>query len=100
MERAMSEAVGDEDIRSFAARYNTEALLADGFEDAFIGMAERCSQPAIAVYDAGHCIRILMERDGMNLNEAVEFLDFNVLGAWLGENTPAFLWKYRGEGRE
>jgi hypothetical protein len=78
-------------LREWAAEFNAEALLADGYEDAFIGMAERCSQPSLAVYDTDKCIEILMQRDGMTYAEAVEFFDFNTLGAWAGEMTPLFL---------
>lgn len=73
--------------------YNEDALMADGFEEAIIGVAERCSQPALVVYDAERCIEILVERDNMSLNDAKEFFEFNTLGAWVGENTPLFLWR-------
>ena len=36
-------------IREWITSYNEEALPADGFEKAIIGVAERCSQPALAV---------------------------------------------------
>jgi hypothetical protein len=32
-----------------------------------------------------------MQRDGMDLEDAVEHMDFNVTGAWVGEQTPMFL---------
>lgn len=67
---------------------NPEALLADGFEDAFIGIARRCSQPSLAVYDYTKGVEILMQRDGMSEEEAVEWMEFNVVGAWVGEHTP------------
>ena len=75
----------------FAAGFNADALMADGFEEAFLGMAERCSKPALALYDARKCIAILVEQ-GMSDDEADEFFRFNTLGAWCGENTPLFLW--------
>ena len=34
-----------------------------------------------------------MERDGMSDEEAVEYFEFNVTGAWVGENTPIFFEK-------
>jgi hypothetical protein len=81
----------------WAAQVDEEILLADGFEDAFIGVAERSSQHPLAVYDAGKCIEILVERDGMSYEEAEEFFSFNVTGAWAGEYTPLFLWQpYKG----
>lgn len=70
------------------AEENEKALLLDGFEDAYVGIARRCGQPALAVYDRTKCIQILMNRDGMILEEAEEFFEFNVAGAWCGPNTP------------
>jgi hypothetical protein len=66
-------------------------LLADGFNDAIIGMGERAGQPAIAVYDFDRCVAILCERDNMNLDDAVEYMYYNVIGAWVGEETPLFV---------
>ena len=71
--------------------YNPKALLADGFEDAIIGVGERCGQPSLVVYDRDKCIQVLMERDEMDEVEANEFFEFNVVGSWMGENTPIFL---------
>jgi hypothetical protein len=86
--------VNHDELREWIAAFSEEALLADGFEEAIIGVAERCSKPPLVVYDADKCIEILMQRDGMEHDEAEEFFQFNTLGAWMGENTPLFLWKY------
>jgi hypothetical protein len=66
------------------------ALLADGFEDALVGFGYQFTHP-VAVYNKDKCIEILMDRDGMDDTEAIEYFDFNVSGAWVGENTPIFL---------
>jgi len=73
------------------ADYNDEALTADGFDDAIMGIGERCGQPTLVAYDRTKCIQILIDRDGMDYEEAVEFFEFNTVGAWLGENTPIFI---------
>lgn len=67
-----------------------EAKLADGFESAMIGYIERSPGTTVALYEKAKCIHILIERDGMSEDEAEEFFDFNVLGAWVGDATPAF----------
>ena len=64
-------------------------LLADGFEEALIGTARRLNGPLLAVYDRTRCIEVLA-RD-MSYEEAEEFFEFNVAGAWLGEGTPMFI---------
>ena len=71
---------------------NPEALLADGFEDAYVGFLERCTaHDPVACYDYDKCVIILMKRDGMSRIDATEFMEFNVVGAWVGEFTPFFL---------
>jgi hypothetical protein len=42
-------------------------------------------------YDEDKVIEILMERDGMTYEEAVEYFEFNIAGAWVGESTPFFM---------
>ena len=66
-------------------------LLADGFEDAFIGIGRQFNTP-IAVYSRERCIKILMEdMSYMSYDEAEEYFAFNVAGAYVGESTPIFL---------
>jgi len=81
-------------VRKWVEEYNPKALFADGFDAAIVGVAERCGQPTLVVYDADTCIGILMQRDGMDYDEATEFFAFNTLGAWCGEQTPLFLWRF------
>lgn len=80
-----------EEKKKQLAEINPEALLADGFEDALIGMGQRCGQPTLAIYDCEACIKVLMRRDGMSREEAEEYLEFNSIGAWMGEHTPIWL---------
>ena len=84
---------------SVITAYNTQAarsevaegaLLADGFEDALIGFGYQFNYP-IAVYSRKRCIDILMDDGIMDYEEATEYFDFNVAGAYVGESTPVFL---------
>ena len=65
-----------------------ECLTADGFEDALVG----CTYGAnvVAVYDINKMIEVLVE-EGMEYDDAVEFLDYNVVGAYVGEKTPQYI---------
>lgn len=65
-------------------------MLADGFEEAFVGIGQQFTH-TFAVYDHGKCVEILRYRDGMTEEEAEEFMEFNVTGAWVGKGTPVFL---------
>ena len=67
-----------------------DLLKADGFDEAIIGVVQRIGVQAIC-YDEDKVLEILMERDGMTLIEAMEYFDFNIAGAWVGESTPFFL---------
>jgi len=68
---------------------NPEALLANGFEAAFVGICRRFGQPPLALYDRRKCLAILMA-DGTSEDDAEEYFEFNTIGAWMGENTPCF----------
>jgi hypothetical protein len=68
----------------------SEELYADGFDDAIIGIG-RQSNKTIVVYDESKCLDILIERDGMTEEEAIEFFEFNVIRAYVGEHTPIFV---------
>ena len=76
--------------RAYLNELNEEALLADGFEDAFVGIARQFTR-VLALYDYDKCLDILMKRDEMDQDTAEEYMEFNVLGAWVGENTPVFI---------
>jgi hypothetical protein len=84
-------------IAEWMSEYNEEALLADGLEDAFMGMCEVAGHPPIALYDSDKCIDVLMHRDGMDYEGALECFQFNTVGAWVGENSPRYVTFYNGE---
>ena len=79
------------DIQELVEAYDSEMLIADGFDDAIIGVSERFGRSPIVAYDKDKCIQVLMDRDGMDYEDAIEFFNFNVIGAWVGEGTPEFI---------
>lgn len=66
-------------------------MLADGLDHAFLGLMLRFNvlEP-VACYDYDRVIQGFMA-DGMTEEEAVEYFEFNVIGAWVGERTPCYL---------
>ena len=66
-------------------------ITADGFETAFVAVGFRYNGNDIAVYDYDLCIDVLIQRDEMSLQEAYEFMDYNVVGSYVGEQTPLFI---------
>jgi len=91
--------------REEIAEYNEEALLLDGFDEAIIGIAERINLGPVVAYDVEKIIEILMKdmevsEDELDEGEsiesrkyqmALEYFDYNVKGAWMGEFTPIFI---------
>ena len=65
-------------------------LYADGFEAALIGHGWQHTK-LLAIYDYGKCVEILMDRDGMRNEDAIEWMEYNVVGSWVGDYTPVFL---------
>jgi len=66
-----------------------------GFDDAIRGMAAIPSTTGKvnALVYSGHKIHaILQERDGMSWDDALEYIDFNIEGAYIGEDTPLVMW--------
>lgn len=80
-------------LRDKIAEINPEALLLDGFDEAIIGMAERINLGPVVAYDVEKILEIMIERDGMTYEEALEFFDFNIQGAWMGEFIPIYITK-------
>ena len=49
------------------------------------------SNPEVLISRYDKCVDIFIKRDGMTYEEAVEWMEFNVVGAWVGETTPIFV---------
>jgi hypothetical protein len=64
-------------------------LLADGMEAAFLGIGYQFTKQ-FAVYSKKRALEALMKQ-GMTYEESVEYFDFNVQGAYVGEHTPVFI---------
>ena len=76
-------------VKEHLSKVNPDALLADGFESCFIGMT--CGSTPLAVYDYDKCVEVLMYDNTMTYGDAVEFMEFNVVGAYVGDQTPVFI---------
>lgn len=67
-------------------------LVCDGFDDAIIGIEPTTSR---LVYDVDKIIQTLISQ-GMDRDEAIEYYEFNIVGAYVGELTPIFISTYEG----
>tara|TARA_R110000765_G_scaffold367580_1_gene457704 strand:+ start:469 stop:729 length:261 start_codon:yes stop_codon:yes gene_type:complete len=73
------------------AEMNPEAMMADGFDEAILGMCVQFGAEPLVAYDYEKCVDILIKRDNLNRTEAIDFIQFNVIGAYVGLNTPVFI---------
>lgn len=88
---------------SILSEHHPEALLLDGFDEAIIGTASRINLGPVVAYSKSKIIEILMK--DMEVDEtldeesienekytmALEYYEFNILGAWVGDFTPIFI---------
>lgn len=68
----------------------------DGYDDAIIGPAMVWTEDGnlrdVLVYDGEGIRQILMKRDGMSFEDAREFIEFNIEGAYMGPHTAIIVW--------
>ena len=81
-------------IRERIAEIDPEILVLDpeGLDVAIIGMAEDR-----VVYCASKLIEALMEVHEWDREDAEEWYEFNILGAWMGEKTPIYMSRFDDE---
>ena len=98
-------------IREQISEYNEEAIMFDDLDDAAIGVGQQHGSQTVAIYDRDKCIEIFyqnfvkekkerFERELTNdelleaETDAIEWFDYNVGCAYLGENTPIFVERF------
>ena len=64
-----------------------KTLFADGFNNAIIGI----TNDHRIVYSKVQMTEILVIRDEMSVEEAIEFLEYNTWNAYVGEYTPLYI---------
>lgn len=77
-------------MREQLADIDEEILCCDGYDEAIIGYLEQFGRPPIALYDKEAMLMIMVERDEMTYEDAIEHFEYNIIGGWVGEYTPAF----------
>jgi hypothetical protein len=72
----------------------------DGFDSAIIGTSSLWigkERVDVLVYDCEKMVEQLMIRDGMDSEEAIDYINFNIEGAYIGKDTPVVVWQYHDE---
>ena len=76
-----------EDLIEMYGEVVQDSLLADGFDDAILGVDA-------VDYRVIYCVATMTDiliTEGMDPVDAMEHLDYNVINAYVGEYTPIFL---------
>jgi hypothetical protein len=78
-----------QEIVKWLDQHAAEVLLADGLDDAFIGLDYGPEGEPRAVYSRDKCVEVLAR--SMTHEQAVEYFDYNVEGAYVGPQTPLYI---------
>ena len=92
------------ELMTWCADYDPDILLADGFEEAFLGVGSAFKDELVAVYDKNKCVEILVndfkrhgsieDTEESFYEQASEYFECNVPGAYVGEKTPIFVERF------
>ncbi len=75
----------------------TLQLKIEGFDDCIVGTAMRPGmEEAVFCYDVDRIIANLVGWHGVSEEEALKWIDTNMIGNWVGDGTPIFFFKKRG----
>lgn len=64
-------------------------LSEDEFDEAIIGVVERAGGSPVIAYDTQKILDILEQ--SMPMEDAQEYFDYNILGAYMGDKTPVYI---------
>ena len=84
----MKDATRSELLESIT-EFNPEAKLADGFDDSILGYDTK----GRVIYSINSILDTLVNRDGMDYDEAQEYFGFNIECAYIGEYTPIYMYE-------
>ena len=77
-----------------------DLLKLEGFDGAIIGVCTTWNNETLVeriVYDGNKILELLKDDGKMNDEEAQEYLDLNIVGAYMGEATPVVMWPATAE---
>jgi len=73
-------------IREELEEINPEMILLDGLDDCIIGVSSK----DCAIYSYDRLVRHFNK--DMSYEEAIEYVEFNIVGAYMGEYTPVIMY--------
>ena len=63
----------------------------DGFDSAIVGTIDVCGAPTRLAYNVEEILYVLQTQHGMSAEGAREYFEYNILGAYIGEDGPVYL---------
>jgi hypothetical protein len=79
-----------EEAEIYCEEIGANPLYANGYDDCIIGVG-RIFHDYKIIYDTNKILHKMVEEQGMTTEEAIEFYEYNMVGAYMGEGTPIFL---------
>jgi hypothetical protein len=67
-------------------------IILEGFDAAILGVGESAGwdSPRV-VYDYQKCLDVLMEQNNWEREDAIEWMDYNVINVYMGKGNPVFV---------
>jgi hypothetical protein len=78
-------------VRDWLDEREIETIFADGLDDAIIGLTrDPGSDVYRVVYDSARVVQILVNDQNMDFDDAMDYLEHNIVGSWVGKMTPVW----------
>jgi hypothetical protein len=78
-------------LREFIDEFAEGAVVFDGCDEAIVGYASRINLEPVVVYSYQLLVGAFIKQ-GMTEDEAIDWVDYNIVGSWVGERTPLILY--------
>ena len=75
-------------------KHKEKIIKVPGFEPALMGYA-RAGSATIAVYDYEKCVKILKQSGAQSTADAIDYMDYNLIGSYHGPDSPVYLYDLR-----
>lgn len=77
-------------FRKIMSEVNPDALYPTEYEDAIVGIVCTKEHDYVFLIDINIILNTLVNQENMDEAEAMEHIDFNIMGSYVGENSPVY----------
>lgn len=86
----MTDELRREHITDLAIALDIQVIFLDGHDDALLGLVDLGDGTTVVAYSTKLILEKLV-KDGMSWDEAIEYFEFNIQGAYFGDSTPVYI---------